>query len=243
MKRKVAVVTGSAKGIGKELIKQLAKNNYDVVITYNNSKKEAQDLKNYVIEKYNVNALVVKCDITDENQIMNMKNEIIEKYNKIDLLINNASYASDNYINDKTKEEFMKVLEVNVVGTFLVTKYLYPYLSNGIIVNVSSTDAYDTYSKISMDYCASKAAINSLTKTFSQEFTNIKVIGVMPRWTNTEAIREMNQEYLKEELKRINQDKLDDAKDVAKDIINLINSKEVKSGEIFYGCKENNRKC
>lgn len=231
MDKKIGVVTGSAKGIGKELIINLAKKNYDVIITYLTSEKEALDLKKYVVDNYNVNALAIKCDITKEEDIINLKNTILEKYNHIDLLINNAAYACDNYIDEKTKDEFMKVLEVNVVGTFLVTKYLYNYMDGGVIVNVSSTDSIDTYNEISMDYCASKAGINSLTKTFALSFKNIKVIGVMPNWTNTESIKEMNPEYLKSELKRINQEKLEDPKDVAMNIINLINDKDIQSGE------------
>ena len=243
MKRKVAVVTGSAKGIGKELIKEFAKQNYDVIITYNTSEKEAFELKKYVELENDVNAMIIKCDITNEEEIRNMRDVISNKYKNIDILINNAAYASDNYLVDKSKKEFMKVLEVNVVGTFLVTKYLHQYLNNGIIVNISSTDAVDTYSKISMDYCASKAGINSLTKTFAQEFENIKVIGVMPRWVSTESVIEMNPEYLKGELERLGQDKLESPEDVAKDIIKLINDENVESGEIFYECKRNNKKC
>ncbi len=231
MRKKVAIVTGGAKGIGRELVKELANNNYDVIISYNKSKIEAEELMNYINNNTNVNATIIKCDITNEQEIIKMRDTIIVKYNKIDLLINNASYACDNYIDDKSKEEFLKVLEVNVVGTFLVTKYLYPYINNGIIVNVSSTDATYSYNKISMDYCASKAAINSLTKTFSQEFTNIKVIGVMPRWTNTESVKEMNQDYLKNELKRIGQERLYEPDEVAKNIINIINS-NINSGDI-----------
>ena len=232
MDKKVAVVTGSSKGIGKELIIGLAKEKYDVVITYNTSEKEALELENYIVDNYNVNAIAIKCDITKEEDIINLKNTILKKYNHIDILINNAAYACDNYIDEKTKEEFMKVLEVNVVGTFLVTKYLYKYMDNGVIVNVSSTDSIDTYSEISMDYSASKAAINNLTKTLSLSLNNIKVIGVMPNWTNTESIKEMNPEYLISELKRIGQEKLEEPKEVAKNIIDLINDKEIKSGEI-----------
>ena len=232
MYKKLAIVTGSAKGIGKELIIGLAKEKYDVVITYNTSEKEALELENYIVDNYNVNAIAIKCDITKEEDIINLKNTILKKYNHIDILINNAAYACDNYIDEKTKEEFMKVLEVNVVGTFLVTKYLYKYMDNGVIVNVSSTDSIDTYSEISMDYSASKAAINNLTKTLSLSLNNIKVIGVMPNWTNTESIKEMNPEYLISELKRIGQEKLEEPKEVAKNIIDLINDKEIKSGEI-----------
>lgn len=233
MNKKVAVVTGSAKGIGKELIKCLAKEGYDVVITYNTSESEALKLKEYVIKEFNIDALIIKCDITNEEEIKNMRDVIHSKYDKIDLLINNAAYASDNYIVDKSKEEFMKVLEVNIVGTFLVTKYLYPYLEDGIIINISSTDAVSTYSRISMDYCASKAGVNSLTKTFAQEFENIKVIGVMPSWTNTESIKEMNQDYLRSELKRIKQTKLYEPIEVAKNIIRIINDESVESGSIM----------
>ena len=232
MNKKVAIVTGSTKGIGKELITDFAKDNYDVIITYNNSEKEALNLQKYIVNNYNVNALSIKCDITKEEDIINLRDTILKDYNHIDILINNAAYACDNYIDDKTKEEFMKVLEVNVVGTFLVTKYLYKYMNNGVIVNVSSTDSEDTYSDISMDYSASKAAINNLTKTMALSFENIKVLGVMPNWTDTESIREMNPDYLKSELERIGQDSLEDPKEVAKNIIDLINDKNIKSGDI-----------
>lgn len=232
IKKKVAVVTGSAKGIGKELIRKFASINYDVVIVYNTSKLEAFNLKEEIESKYKSNVLVVKCDITNEKDIKNMLKEILKKYSKIDILVNNAAYAIDNYIESKSKEEFMKVLEVNVVGTFLITKYFYPYLNGGIIVNVSSTDAVDTYNRISMDYCASKAGVNSLTKTFAQEFKNIKVIGVMPKWTNTEAVKEMNPEYLESELERIGQKELYEPNEVAENIINVINNENIESGSI-----------
>ena len=232
MDKKVAVVTGSAKGIGKELIINFANRGLDVVITYNTSEDEALKLQKYIVDNYNVNALVIKCDITNEEDIINLKNSVLEKYNHIDILVNNAAYAQDNYIDAKTKEEFMKVLEVNIVGTFLVTKYLYKYMDNGVIINISSTDSIDTYSEISMDYSASKAAINNLTKTFALTFKNIKVIGVMPNWTNTESIKEMNQDYLKSELERIGQEKLEEPKEVANNIIKLIYDENIKSGEI-----------
>lgn len=228
----VALVTGSSRGIGKELIINLAKRNYDVIITYNNNKSDADNLKNIINNDYNVKAFSIKCDISKEEDINNLKNFIIEEYGKLDVLINNAALSMDNYIDDKSKEEFMKVLEVNVVGTFLITKYLYKYMDNGIIINISSTDSEDTYSVINIDYSCSKAGINILTKTFALDFKNIKVIGVMPNWTNTESIREMNQEFLESELKRIGQKELENPKEVAEKILKLAFDKNVKSGEI-----------
>lgn len=228
---KTVLVTGSSKGIGKELIIKFSKLGYNAIIVYNNSRKEALLLQEELGKKYNNEVLVIKCDITKEEDIIKLKETVVNKFGQIDILINNAAYSSDNYIDEKTKEEFMKVLEVNVVGTFLVTKHLYKYVKASI-VNISSTDSVDTYSNISMDYSASKAAINSLTKTCALEFKNLKVIGAMPNWTNTESVREMNKDYLKEELKRIGQDKLEDPSEVAENIINLIFDKNIKSGEI-----------
>lgn len=228
---KVVLVTGSSKGIGKALIKQFASIGYNVVINYNNSEREAYELSREVEEDYDIKSLVVKCDISNEDEVIEMKKNILKKFDHIDILINNAAYASDNYINEKTKEEFMRVLEVNVCGTFLVTKYLSDIVSS-VIVNISSTDATRTYNRISMDYCASKAGVNSLTKTFSEEFKNLKVIGVMPRWTNTDSVKDANPEYIKEELKRTNQERLYEPEEVANNIINVINSKSIKSGDI-----------
>ena len=165
LNKKVAFVTGASIGLGKGLIEELSKNGCNVVIGYNNSKEKAEWLKKYIEEKYNVKALSIKCDVTDENSIKNTITYIVDNFGKIDIVINNAAYAQDNYIYDKTKEEFMKVLETNLVGPFLVSKYAYKYMNDGIIVNISSKDAVSTYNDISMDYCASKAGLNSLTKT------------------------------------------------------------------------------
>lgn len=233
LNKKVAFVTGASIGLGKGLIEELSKNGCNVIIGYNKSKEKAEWLKKNIEEKYNVKALSVKCDVTDENSIKNTITYIVDNFGKIDIVINNAAYAQDNYIYDKTKEEFMKVLETNLVGPFLVSKYAYKYMNDGIIVNISSKDAVSTYNDISMDYCASKAGLNSLTKTLSLALKNVKVISVMPGWIDTESIREMNPEFLDSELKRIGQEKLSTVEDVSKQIINIIKDKQIKSGMII----------
>ena len=228
----LAIVTGSSKGIGKELVIELAKKNYDIVITYNTNLDKAKELKEYIKDTYKVNVMALKCDISKEEDIALLKKKVLEQYDKIDILINNAALAIDNSIDDKTKEEFMKVLEVNVVGTFLVTKYLYKYMDDGVIVNISSTDSVDTYNNLNIDYSVSKAGINMLTKVFAYDFKKIKVIGVMPNWTNTESVKEMNPEFLKSELERIGQDKLEEPDEVAKKIVELTFDDNITTGEI-----------
>lgn len=230
---KIVLVTGSAKGLGKGLIEEFAKNKANVVISYNNSEIEAKNLENYINRKYNVSVLSIKCDVTNENEIKNMISNIVEKYGRIDILVNNAAYAQDNYIYDKTKDEFMKVLETNLVGPFLICKYAYKYMDDGVIINISSKDAVDTYNDISMDYCASKAGLNSLTKTLSLAFKNTKVISVMPGWIDTESIREMNPDFLNSELKRIGQKKLSTVIDISKQIVNIIKDDSIKTGSIL----------
>ena len=228
----LALVTGAAKGIGKEIVISIAKRNIDVIFTYNNSYDEANVLVDYINNNYDINIKCFKCDISKEEDIINLKDNILSSNNHLDILINNAALSMDNYIEDKTKEEFMKVLEVNVVGTFLMTKYFYKYMDNGIIINVTSTDSEDTYSDINIDYSVSKAGINMLTKVCALDFKNIKVIGAMPNWTNTESVKEMNPDFLKKELDRIGQDKLEEPDEVAENIVNLIFDKTIKSGEI-----------
>ena len=202
---RTVLVTGSAKGIGKATILEFAKHGYNVVINYLNSKEEATDLKNTVENLYGVKVITIGADISNEEQVEQMIKEVVNRFGKIDILVNNAAYCEDNTFLEKTKEEFMKVLEVNVVGTFLVTKYFAKYVKDGIVINISSLDATETYGTLSMDYCASKAGVNSLTQTFSLACPNIKFISLMLPWVNTEAVQEMFPEYLESELKRVGQ--------------------------------------
>ena len=231
--KKTVLITGSAKGIGKATIMEFAKQGYNVVINYLNSEKEALELKNAVENLYNVNVLCIKADISNEDEVKNMIEEIANTFGKLNVLVNNAAYAHDNHYIEKTKEEFSRVLEVNVIGTFLVTKYSSKYMDNGTVINVSSLDATETYNELSMDYCASKAGINSLAQTFSLALPNIKFISLMLPWVKTEAVEEMFDEYLENELKRTGQKRLVEPEEVAKKICSLVSSDNIKSGSII----------
>lgn len=229
--KKNALVTGCAKGIGREIALDLARSGYNIIATYNTSLKEIEELRKK-IEYIGVKFDLYKLDISNEDNINEMCNEIKDKYEKIDVLVNNAALAIDNEFLNKTKEEFMKILEVNLVGPFLLIQKLYNLLTNSKIINIASTDGINTYSKLSMDYSASKAALINLTKSLALEFENAKVYAICPNWVNTEAIREMNPDYLKEELDRIGQKKLIEPKEVSHKLIELIESDEI-SGSII----------
>ena len=137
---------------------------YNTVITYNSHKDEAIELQKEINDKYNTESLVIKCDISKEEDIENLKQEIINKFNKLDVLVNNASIAIDTTFSDKTKENYMKILEINLVGTFLVSKIMSTIMNdNSSIINISSTNGIDTYYEYSLDYDSSKAGIINLS--------------------------------------------------------------------------------
>ena len=201
------LVTGSSRGIGKAIILEYAKNGYDVIINYNNSEKEALELKNYVETNYNVKALVVKCDISRESEIDSMINIIYKEFGYLDILINNAGIALDQDFELKTKDEFMKTLEVNLVGTYLLSKKIGLKMQKrktGTIINISSTNGIDTTYPESIDYDASKAGVISLTHNLANYFAPyIRVNTICPGWVNTDMNKDLDKEFVDEEISKI----------------------------------------
>lgn len=231
--KKIAIVTGCAKGIGKEIALELARYGYNIIGTYNTSFEEVKKLKEK-IGHIGVDFNYYKLDLSNELEITNFCKNIKSEYKNIDVLVNNAALCLDNEFKLKTKKEFMKVLEVNLIAPFLLIQNLYNIMGNGVIINISSTDGINTYSTLNIDYSASKAALINLTKSLALTLPNIKIYSISPNWVDTESIREMNQDYLNEEMKRIGQTKLITKEEVAKKVIYLINSNlESGSNEII----------
>lgn len=204
---KTILVTGSAQGLGANIIEKFAKNGYNVLITYKSSKNKAIILEDK-IRKYNLNVMSVKCDITKISDIRNLIKVVKSRFNNIEVLVNNASLSLDSSFENKSKEEFMKVLETNIYGTFLITRELIKKYKVEKVINISSTDSIDTYSDLNIDYSLSKCGINFMTKFFSKKYKDIKFYNILPNWINTETIQNMNSEYLESELRRVNQTKL-----------------------------------
>ena len=204
---KTILVTGSAQGLGANIIEKKKKNGYNVIITYKSSKNKAIILEDK-IRKYNLNVISVKCDITKISDIRNLIKVVKSRFNNIEVLVNNASLSLDSSFENKSKEEFMKVLETNIYGTFLITRELIKKYKVEKVINISSTDSIDTYSDLNIDYSLSKCGINFMTKFFSKKYKNIKFYNILPNWINTETIQNMNSEYLESELRRVNQNKL-----------------------------------
>lgn len=219
----MVLVTGGAQGLGASIVSEFARYGYDVIIGYLTNKAKADKLCSKVNEKYNVNCIVKCIDVTCEENVKNL----FERYD-IDIVINNASYSCDNYIEDKNYDEFMKVVSVNLGGTYLVCKYA---KNAKYIINISSKDGIDTYNPISLDYSSSKAGIINLTKNLSLYYKDKKIFCICPGWINTDSVSAMNPNYLNEEMKRIGQSDLLDKEYVANRIYNIING-NLESGSV-----------
>lgn len=216
----VSLVTGSAKNLGKEIIIEFAKNNYNVVINYKTSEKEANELAEYVINNYHVKALAIKCDITKEEDIKEMINKIITELGSIDVLVNNAAIELNSDINTKNIESFHKVLDVNLVGTFLVSKYVKDVMKKGHIINITSNNAINKNDPNTLEYDASKAGIISLTHNLAKEYApNINVNAIAPGWILTDSIKELddklNGEFIKSESQNILKKRFADMNEIA----------------------------
>lgn len=217
----VILITGASRGIGLCLANLLTEYGAQVIGLYNETK-----IKNVKFELY-------KCDISKELEIKKLFKYINNKYGKLDVVVNCAALCLDNDLYDKTKKEFMKVLEVNLVGTFLICKEASLLMKKGVIVNMSSTDAFDTFSTFSMDYAASKAGVENLTKNLAGRLPNIKVCAIAPNWVDTETVLNMDKEYLECEMARIGQKKLIKKEEVVIKIVETIVSDDIVSGDII----------
>lgn len=222
---KVVLVTGSSKGIGKATAIEFAKKGYDVVINYLTDKENAEKLSDYLKQKYKIETIVIKADVSDETQVQNMVKEIIDVFGRIDVLVNNAGIAIDKEFEDRTVEDWKKTLEVNTIGTFLVSKYASENMmkkKNGRIINVSSTSGINICFPSSIDYDASKAAIINLTKNLAIQFAPyINVNSVAPGWVNTEMNKDLPKEIIEEEAEKIYKKRFAEPEEIAKVIVFL----------------------
>ena len=217
---KVVLITGGSRGIGKATATLYAKNGYNVVINYVNDEISAEALKKELEDNYNVKVLTIKCDVSNEVEVRNMVEEVINRFSKIDVLVNNAGIAIDTIFDDKNKENFMKILEVNLIGTFLVSKEVGKYmrnLKNGSIINISSTNGIDTIYPESLDYDASKAGVISLTKNLAKEYAPfIRVNTVAPGWVMTDMNKNLDSDFVLKEENKILLGRFADPSEIAK---------------------------
>lgn len=226
---KVVLITGAAKGIGKAIALELAKNNYDIVINYLTSKQEAFALQENIINTYKVRCEVIQADVSDEKQVDAMISEIEEKLGGVDILINNAAIDLSNLYHLKNAEEFRRTLDVNVVGAYNCANRVAKHMLDnkfGRIINISSTNGINTYYPMSIDYDASKAALISLTHNLALQYSPyINVNAIAPGFIGTDSELEgYDEEFLKQETEKILKKRYGNPQEVAYLVRFLISS-------------------
>lgn len=193
--RPVALVTGSATGVGRACVLQFAARGYDVVVNYSRSVNEANET---VIKAKSLGAdvLLFQCDVSDDAVVQQMIEAIRAKFGRLDVLVNNA--ATTNFIehsdlDSMTEDLWDRILAVNLKGAFFVTRAATPLLKageGGSVVSVSSV-AGITGSGSSIAYCASKGALNTMTKSLARALApEVRVNAVCPGPIESRWIRE-----------------------------------------------------
>ncbi len=229
---KNVLVTGGASGLGKMICLALKKENYNVIFTYNSTEptEELNECHGY------------KCDLSNEENIRDVLRKIYEEYETIDILINNAAIEINKDITSRSKRDFMKTLEINLVAPFLLCKevgsrmYVNGY---GKIINISSNNSLDKYDPITIDYDSSKAGLNILTKCFAKEYAPfVYVNAIAPGWILTDKIKKiddsLDNKFIEEESKNILLNRFATCDDITNLIIFLASDKSSYiNGEII----------
>lgn len=175
--KKVVLITGGTRGIGKAIALKFAKEGYNLAINYVSDKTDLESLKEEFF-KYNVEVLFIKTDVSDFEQSKNMIDETIKKYGKIDVLVNNAGITKDDLILRMKEEDFDKVININLKGTFNVTKNAVTYMMKkrqGKIINISSVVGISGNAG-QCNYAASKAGIIGFTKSIAKELASRNIL-------------------------------------------------------------------
>lgn len=220
MVNKVALVTGSQRGIGRASIIEFASRGYDVVIDYIEEEERALELKDYVEREYGIKALTIKADVRDEEQVDNLVKKIIDTFGRIDVLVNNAGIAIDKEFEDRTVGDFRDTINTNLIGPYIVAKRVGEEMlkvKSGKIINISSTNGINAFFPTSIDYDASKAGLINLTHNLALQFAPyVNVNAVAPGWVNTEMNIDLPQDFIDDETDKIYLGRFAEPEEIAK---------------------------
>lgn len=219
LENKTAIVTGSAKGIGKGIATEFAKQGATVVINYCGSKEAA--LKTIEeIKAFGGKAIPYQADISDYEISKKMMDDIIKEYGAIDILVNNAGITRDNLILRMSESEFDDVIRTNLKGTFNCIKHVTKYMlknKSGKIINISSISGVNGIAG-QANYSASKAGIIGLTKSFAKEMSSkgININAIAPGFIETDMTKVLNDKYVEEIVNTIPSKRVGRPEDIAK---------------------------
>ncbi len=225
LKDKISIVTGGARGIGIRICEELLKEGATVYV-FDVNDKEGKEAAGRLQSAYgNGRAYFSKVDITDENEVKKTVDEIIKVQGRIDILVNNAGITMDNLIMRMSLADWKKVIEVNLTGAFICSKYVVKNMikkRSGKIINISSIVGVHGNAG-QCNYSASKAGIIGLTKSLAKEVAsrNVMVNAVAPGYIQTEMTRKLDESIKEKLMSLIPAGKLGSVDDVAKAVLFL----------------------
>ena len=225
---KTVFVTGGSRGIGKQVALTYAEHGYNIVINYVSDKTDVETLKKEIEEK-GVESLILKADVSKKEEVEEVVKQAIDKFEKIDVLVNNAGITKDNLLMRMSEEEFDRVMEINLKGTFLVTKAVTKYMMKqrkGSIINLSSVVGVSGNAG-QCNYSASKAGIIGFTKSIAKELAsrNIRANAVAPGFIETDMTEVLSDTVKESIYNQIPLKRMGSAKEVA-DLIYFLGSEK-----------------
>lgn len=197
---KTIIVTGGSRGIGASIVKELANKDYNIVLNYNNSEKQAKQIQKELLEK-NIKIEIFKADVSKREDVKDLVKFALEKFKTIDVLINNAGIDQVKMFMDITDEDWNKMIQTNLNSVFYCTQEVLPTMihnKNGNIINISSIWGI-TGASCEVHYSVAKAGIDGMTKALAKELgpSNIRVNSIAPG----AILTDMNSGYTNEEIK------------------------------------------
>ncbi|GAA0816662.1 3-oxoacyl-[acyl-carrier-protein] reductase [Clostridium tertium] len=218
VKDKNAIVTGGTRGIGREIARTLAQNGANIAINYRKYNEEVESLIEE-LKSFGVKVVACKCDVSNEEEVINFIKEVKDKFESIDILVNNAGITKDGLIIRMSGKDFDDVIDVNLKGTFNTTKAVSSIMVKqryGKIINISSVVGVAGNAG-QCNYAASKAGVIGFSKSVARELAarNINVNVIAPGYINTDMTSVLPDRVKEEVIKTIPMKKIGEPKEIA----------------------------
>ena len=232
---KTVIVTGGSRGIGAAIVKELAKQGFNVVLNYNNSEQAAKQIQKE-LEEQNIRIEIFKADVSKREEIRKLVNFTLDRYTNIDVLINNAGIDQIKPFMDITDEDWNKLMQVNLNSVFYCSQEVLENMihnKKGCIINISSIWGR-VGASCEVHYSASKAAIDGFTKALAKEMgpSNIRVNSIAPGIIETDMNKDLSTEDLEEITNQIPLGRIAKPEEIVKSIKWLIEDEYV-TGQII----------